>query len=314
MPRFRQYAVYPYEAEFGFSPGFYGPGSKFWEVKMPALKGVGKRRRTHSLTGTQKHIRREIESSIKMKESRLGWYLGIPIGAVALVGIVSGIASAKNPRKNGVNGLGALPDYLIPKTIKDQLDKVSGASGKLVAAAIPMGVGALVILGSAVIPKEFKWSPFLRLTGIGIGIYIGASGAAYAMAPAPKPKGEIPGAPGVVSGATVVVTGSHGRRWLGDPRFDLQLRNTTPQPIRLVVRGQQWLGASPATGSQEVTWPVREVKLAGNEIKTEEFFLDPEKVDKFPGERSVVFEVTDVTDMNLPKKMAAFTKTFNYAG
>lgn len=313
MPRFRQYAVYPYEAEFGFSPGFYGPGSKFWEVKMPALKGVGKRRRSHRLTGTQSQIRKEIESSIKMKESRLGWYLGIPIGGIALVGIIAAVAKAKNPNSNGVSGLGALPDYLIPKTFKDQLDKISGASGKLVAAAIPLGVGALVILGSAVIPKDFKGSIVLRMIGIGAGIYIGASGAAYAMAPAPKPRGEIPGAPGVVGGATAVVSGSHGRRWFGDPRFDLQLRNTTPQPVRLVVRGRQWLGSSPQTGSLEVTWPVREVQLAGNEIKAEEFFLDKEKVDRFPGERAVMFEVTDVTDMKAPKVVPPFVKTFNFA-
>jgi len=38
MPRFRQYAVYPYEAEFGFSPGFYGPGASRMEVK--ALSGA----------------------------------------------------------------------------------------------------------------------------------------------------------------------------------------------------------------------------------------------------------------------------------
>ncbi|HXV63093.1 MAG TPA: hypothetical protein VEK15_20500 [Vicinamibacteria bacterium] len=312
MPRFRQYAVYPYEAEFGFSPGFYGPGSKFWEVKMPALQGVGKRRRTHRLTGMQSQIRREIESGIKMRESKLGWYLGIPIGAVALVGIVASVAKLKNKQNGGTNGLGALPDYLIPKTVKDQLDKISGASGKLVAAAIPIGVGALVILGSAVVPK-FKGSVVLRMIGIGAGIYVGASGAAYAMAPAPKPAGEIPGAPGVVGGATAVVSGSHGRRWLGDPRFDLQVRNTSPQPVRLVVRGQQWLGSSPQTGSLEVSWPVREVQLAGNEIKTEEFFLDKEKVDKFPGDRTVMFEVTDVTDIKAAKKVPAFVKTFNYA-
>jgi len=311
MPRFRQYAVYPYEAEFGFSPGFYGPEARVMQVQMPAL--AGKRRDglrpTRRLSATQGMIAREIAENYRKKNSHLGLILGIPVGAVFVTGLVYELFLKKKLAASG-KGVEGLTDFLIPKGIKGQLDRIAETSGKAVAAGIPIGVGALVIFGAAMVPGDYKWSPYVKMLGIAAGIYVGASGAAYGLAPAPKPPGEIPGAPTVVAGGPVVVTGEHGWKFLGTPRFDLNVRNTTGLPIELAVRGQEWLGSSPGAGSLEVTWPVRNIRVAPAAIVTEPFYLVKEQVQKFPGVRTVQFDVTDMKD---GRKVATLVKSFDYS-
>lgn len=175
---------------------------------------------------------------------------------------------------------------LLPGAVERSLDKVSGTIGQVGAAAIPLGTGLLVIVGSALLPKEPKWMTWVKVGGIAVGAYMGVSGAMYAM----KPKGLIlPSYPKNVTFNTLTVSGDLDMSNKADPKAIITIKNVGPI-IGLVLSGDV---IRLSDNVHEGILPAQSVTVPSQGFATVTFHMSAADFTKFPDNRTLTIGVID---------------------
>ena len=195
--------------------------------------------------------------------------------------------------------VGDLGFEIVPKAVQESIESATGAFGKVPVVLSLLGVGGLVIFGSAVLPSDPKWLKYLRIAGIAAGIGVGYLGVRTALAAAKeatKPEGAAPGAGTVATPAAdkdLNIVAQSAWAWLGAPRLDFTIYNKGPKERKFTIRAKNYLGKDPATGGFVFGWPDLEMTVPSGGKTTQPFYLVAEHLKSVPGERSAMFEIFD---------------------
>lgn len=180
---------------------------------------------------------------------------------------------------------------LTPDSVKEALAK-AGIVTENVSGAIGAGMaGIVLIVGSALLPSEFKWTPYLRLAGIIAGAGLAIGGAAYAFK---KPEeGAVPGASNLFVAPEIVLAAEKGWKILGTPRIDLTVTNRTGTPLQLLINAQDYLGTSAAPERLEMNWNPEVLAVPASGSAEKSFYFVTDKIKSAPGPRTAVFTIID---------------------
>jgi hypothetical protein len=197
---------------------------------------------------------------------------------------------------------------LTPDSVKQALTNV-GVTEQNISAAIGAGIaGVVLIVGSSLLPSEFKWTPYLRLAGIVAGASLAIGGAAYAFK---KPDaGTVPGASNLFTAPEIVLAAEQGWKILGTPRIDLTITNKTGSPLGLQIDARDFLGTAPTDTGLEMTWNPESLDVPANGSASKSFYFVTDKIKNAPGPRTVVFTVRDRTN---GKVYAVWSQTVNFS-
>jgi hypothetical protein len=196
---------------------------------------------------------------------------------------------------------------IVPDSIKQQIEKTTGTIHNVGAAVGAVAAGALVIIGSALIPKEVKWSTHLKVAGIISGVAIGLIGTSYAFqAPVAD---TVPGVPNLFVAQDIILSAEQGWKVFGTPRIDLTITNKGGTPLELSIAARDYIGKDVNEALLEMPWNLEYMILGPSSSSTKSFYFVTDRIKAVPGPRTVSFVVTNLSTGQV---LSTWKKTVNF--